>query len=208
MKKMDELFRLTHNIPKVELHTHLGGCFRPTTFLELAEKKKIDTDHIDFYNVTLSTAFEIFKVGGRLVTDVPTLKRVVREMIEDYAKQNTRYLEIRSTPKQIGEIESKEQYIRTVVEAIQEMESATMRTAYVVSINRQLPVEQAKDSIDLLIKLREEDETFRKYLVGLELSGDPRLGHFNDFIDEFERARQNGIKISLHCSEDKQQIDT
>ena len=86
MKKMDELFRLTHNLPKLELHAHLGGSFRPNTFLELAELKKIDTDHIDFYNVSLPTAFEIFKVGGRLVTDVPTLKRVVREMIEDYSK--------------------------------------------------------------------------------------------------------------------------
>jgi adenosine deaminase len=30
------------------------------------------------------------------------------EVIEDYSKQNTRYLELRSTPKKIGSIESKE----------------------------------------------------------------------------------------------------
>lgn len=79
-----------------------------------------------------------------------------------------------------------------------------MKVTYIVSVNRQLPVDQAKDSIDLLIKLREEDENLKNYLVGLELSGDPRSGHFNDFKDEFERARQSGIKISLHCSEIKE----
>ena len=64
MEKFDELFKMCHSLPKVELHAHIGGCFRPQTFLELCEQKKIDIDHIDFYNVDLKTAFEIFKVGG------------------------------------------------------------------------------------------------------------------------------------------------
>lgn len=29
-------------------------------------------------------AFEIFKVGSKLVTDILTLKRITREIIEDY----------------------------------------------------------------------------------------------------------------------------
>ena len=69
MLKMDKLFQLTHNIPKIELHAHIGGCFRPKTFVDLAEAKKIDIDHIDFYKVDIKTAFEIFKVGGQLITD-------------------------------------------------------------------------------------------------------------------------------------------
>lgn len=48
----------------MELHAHIGGCFRPQTFLELAEAKRINIDHIDFYNVDIKTAFEIFKVGS------------------------------------------------------------------------------------------------------------------------------------------------
>ena len=75
--------------------------------MELADAKGIDTDHIDFYNVDIKTAFEIFKVGDQLITDSQTLKRVTKEIIEDYAKQNTRYLELRSTPKIVGKIGSK-----------------------------------------------------------------------------------------------------
>ena len=64
MQKMDELFQLTHSLPKIELHAHIGGSFRPKTFVDLAEAKNISIDHIDFYKVDIKTAFEIFKVGG------------------------------------------------------------------------------------------------------------------------------------------------
>lgn len=67
--------------------------------MELAEKKNINIDHIDFYNVNIKTAFEIFKIVGKLITDLLILERIVKEIIEDYSKHNTIYLELRSTPK-------------------------------------------------------------------------------------------------------------
>ena len=40
------------------------------------------------------------------------------------------------------------------------------------------------------------------YLVGLELSGDPRFGHFSDYLPIFESARtEHRFKIALHCAE-------
>jgi len=43
----------TFNIPKIELHAHIGGCMRPATFMELVMAKEIDLDAVDFYNVTI-----------------------------------------------------------------------------------------------------------------------------------------------------------
>ena len=37
MKDIDDLFKFVHNIPKIELHAHIGGCFRAGTFMELAD---------------------------------------------------------------------------------------------------------------------------------------------------------------------------
>jgi hypothetical protein len=38
---------------------------RPDTFMmDLAMKSGIDIDHIDFYNVNIESAFEIFKIVG------------------------------------------------------------------------------------------------------------------------------------------------
>ena len=51
------MHQATFNIPKIELHAHIGGCMRPNTFMELALAKEIDLDAIDFYNVNINTAF-------------------------------------------------------------------------------------------------------------------------------------------------------
>ena len=51
-------------MPKIELHAHIGGCLRAETFLQLAEVKGVSIDHIDFYNVDVAMAFEIFKAVG------------------------------------------------------------------------------------------------------------------------------------------------
>lgn len=151
------------------------------TFLELAESKKIDTDHIDFYNVDIKTAFEIFKVGSQLITDCPTLKRVVKEIIEDYSKQSCRYLELRSTPKVIGDIKSKEMYIDTIIEAINEMKGEMIVVKFLISVNRTADLDTARDAVDLMQKYKDP-------VVGLELSGDPRSGDFSNFVEEFKRA--------------------
>jgi adenosine deaminase len=52
----------TYNIPKIELHAHIGGCMRPTTFMELAMATNADLDKVDFYNVNIESAFEFFKI--------------------------------------------------------------------------------------------------------------------------------------------------
>jgi len=40
------------------------------------------------------------------------------------------------------------------------------------------------------------------YICGIELSGDPRTGKFEDYREIIEKARQEmGLKVSLHCAE-------
>lgn len=51
-------------MPKIELHTHIGGSFRPSTFLELVEKIGADLEKIDFYKVDMNMAFEFFKIAS------------------------------------------------------------------------------------------------------------------------------------------------
>ena len=53
--QVGKMYELCFSFPKIELHAHLSGCIRATTLLELAEKKGIDLDGYDFYNVNLGT---------------------------------------------------------------------------------------------------------------------------------------------------------
>ena len=73
MKAVEKLHQDTFNIPKIELHAHIGGCFRPNTFMELCIAKGVDLDEVDFYNVTIETAFAFFRISSQLVQDLDTL---------------------------------------------------------------------------------------------------------------------------------------
>ena len=127
---MQRLFQDCFAIPKIELHAHIGGCLRAETFLELAEERGISVDHIDFYNVDVAGAFDIFKVVGQIMIDLDSLERVIREIIVDYSKQNCAYLELRSTPKSLlidrltGAKGTMKDYIDRVLKAIKEGEQA------------------------------------------------------------------------------------
>ena len=85
--------------------------------MELVIAKGLDMDKIDLYKVDTAMAFEFFKLGSQIMTDIPTLVRVVREMIEDYEKQNTCYLEIRSGPKCFGD-KTKKDYVEAILQVI------------------------------------------------------------------------------------------
>jgi adenosine deaminase len=70
---------------------------------------------------------------------------------------------------------------------------------YIASINRSAPIEYAQDVVELALRYR--NELKEPYLVGVELSGDPRTGDFKDFESILVRAKEGGLKISLHCAE-------
>ena len=52
------------------------------------------------------------------------------------------------------------------------------------------------------------EEIRSPYIVGVELSGDPRGEcKFQDFVPALERARKDmNLKVSLHCAEHEEQI--
>jgi len=92
-------------------------------------------------------------------------------------------------PKEIGMIDSKEEYIDTVLEAIVETEKKipTIRVTYLISIDRNDPPEVATEILDLLTTFRAKHYRsingirYANKIMGMELSGDPRTGNFSKF---------------------------
>lgn len=154
------------------------------------------------------------------MTDTETLARVTKEIVADYRKENCRYLELRSTPKVIGEIASKQEYVETVLNALvdAEEENEGIRCGLLVSVYRTSSPEAVTEAVDLILGFRERwsreaatdrEKEMLKRLVGIDLSGNPSEGHFDSaFQTEMRKAQDKGIKVALHCAEVIDQTDT
>ena len=70
-----------------------------------------------------------------------------------------------------------------------------MTVRILVSINRSSGVDQGVENVELAKKF------LGNYVVGVELSGNPEDMTFKDYIPVLEKARELGIKISVHTAE-------
>jgi adenosine deaminase len=99
---------LIGRLPKAELHVHLDGSLRPETMIDLARKAKISLPTTDpeplrrFMLVDDAANLEDFllrfEITIPLLQTPDAVERVAYEMVEDAARDNLRYLEVRYCP--------------------------------------------------------------------------------------------------------------
>ena len=99
---------LIGRLPKAELHVHLDGSLRPTTMIELARKAKVALPSFEpeglrqFMLVddasNLEDFLRRFDFTIPLLQTPEAIERVAYEMVEDAARDNLRYLEVRYCP--------------------------------------------------------------------------------------------------------------
>ena len=95
-------------LPKAELHVHLDGSLRPETMVELARKANVALPSYEaealrrFMLVDdaadLQDYLDRFDLTIPLLQTPEALERVAYEMVEDAARDNVRYLEVRYCP--------------------------------------------------------------------------------------------------------------
>ena len=99
---------------QVELHAHLHGSARTKTISELAPAG-VDTKALQVTRGrSLEACFEIFGIIHQTVTTRASVARIAKEVLEDFAGENVKYLELRTTPRRLSDADV-EGYILTVV---------------------------------------------------------------------------------------------
>lgn len=115
-------------------------------------------------------------------------------MLEDFADDGVVYLELRTTPRSSASFNI-EEYVAIVVECLAAHGQDAMTTFLILSIDRRNTVDEAMAVVHLAIQFRDRG------VVGVDLCGDPTRGDVSLFRDAFSKAKQHGLKITLHFAE-------
>ncbi|GFO37989.1 adenosine deaminase-like protein [Plakobranchus ocellatus] len=195
-----------HRLPKVELHAHLNTSYSMKFLRELARHNGIAEE--DFVQdlclkeaKPLDEGFALFVRLHQIFKTEEAIYRLTCSVIKEFAEDNVKYLELRSTPKMIPETGmTRDLYMQTMVRAVKdcEKEGLDITVRLLVSIDRRHGVEVARIAVDLADKLMQSTQGL---VLGVDFSGDPKVGDATDFIPVFLDAAKRGLKLSLHLAE-------
>ena len=105
-----------HDFPKVELHRHLEGSLRLQTMLDVARKHGMTlpanmvrlsrlVQVQDEEPLTFENFLGKFNTLRMFYRSPEVIERITREAVEDAAKDNVRYVELRFTPVALSRAE-------------------------------------------------------------------------------------------------------
>ena len=203
-KKQDYLTQL----PKIELHCHLDGSLRPETIWDLAQEQgfKLPVEKSSevkkFFNATgrksLSDYLTLFGYTVPLLQTRGALRRVTAELMEDFARENGKYIEIRYAPLlHLQEGLTPEQVVEATIAGMKEGEQETgIKARLILCAMRQESTEWVLEVARLAAQYRS------KGVVAFDIAGPE-----NGFPPErhrkaFEYAKAAGLFVTIHAGEE------
>ncbi len=196
-------------LPKVELHRHLEGTLRLDTMLEIARQHGITVpaDVLHLSNLVQVHEEEGFSFQNflakfntlRLFYRSPeAIHRITHEAIEDAARDNVKYMELRFTPVALSRAERfpLHDVIDWVIAAAQDAgRKLGVVVKLIASVNRHESHELAEQVAWLAAERKEHG------LVGMDLAGNEAEFKSEPFYGVFKEVRQAGLHVTIHAGE-------
>ena len=198
-----------HSLPKVELHRHLEGSLRLVTLVDIARQHGVSVpDNVldlservqvqDGDPLTYNNFLEKFKTLRLFYRSPEVIHRLTREAVEDAARDNVRYLELRFTPVALSRAEGfplHEVMDWVITSAGEEAAKQNIKVALIASVNRHESPELAEQVAWQAAGLQDRG------LVGLDLAGNEADFQCEPFYGIFKEARQAGLHLTIHAGE-------
>lgn len=197
------------SLPKVDLHRHLEGSLRLATMLDIARQHGV-TVPVSVLNLsglvqvqdqdpmTFSNFLDKFKTLRLFYKSPDVIDRVTREAVEDAAKDNCRYLELRFTPVALSRAEGfpLHDVMDWVISSAQEAaKKYKIKVGLIASVNRHESPELAEQVAWLAA------EHITDGLLGMDLAGNEAEFKSAPFYDIFKEAKQAGLHVTIHAGE-------
>ncbi len=192
-------------LPKAELHLHLEGTLEPDLKLALAQRNGIDLDQKTVAEV--QATYEFNDLASFLAVYYPAME-VLRTEQDFYdlaaaylrraADQGVRHAEMffdpqAHTSRGVPFADVVNGYHRATVDARAEL---GISSSLILCFLRDMSAESAAQTF-------EEAVPFLDLIVGVGLDSDERDNPPRKFADTFTRARELGLKLTMHCDIDQ-----
>jgi adenosine deaminase len=198
---------LLARLPKAELHVHLDGSLRPATMLDLAGQAGValparDPEALRRYMLVddahdLEEYLRRFDITIALLQTPEAIERVAWEMVEDAARDNVRYLEVRYCPllSTRGGL-SVEEAVRAEWRGLARGERDFGVVARIINCSlRHYPPAVSEDLARRSVALRDQG------VVGFDLAGGEAGRPPGAHAAAFDLAREGYLGITVHAGE-------
>lgn len=199
-------------VPKAELHRHLELSLRDETVKEIAPSFGFNIKNQDDFNhhfkilspmKDLGSALHKFLDTQKLLASTEILERIAYEACEDaYKKEGIRVLELRYAPTFVAMDHNNlsfqsihDSFVKGITRAEKEYPIAV---GLIGILQRILPVEKNMEVMHFMV---ENKNTF----IGVDLADNEVGFDPGPFAPCFELAVKNGIKVTIHAGEAKEE---
>ena len=194
----------TRSLPKAELHLHLEGTLEPALKLRLAQKHGVDIGQSTIDEVRASYRFN--DLASFLAVYYPAME-VLRDE-DDFHDLAAAYL---ARARQDGVVRaecffdpqahtSRGVAIETVISgyhrAIEEAREQGMSADLILCFLRDLSAESAMEALRAALPHKD-------MFIGVGLDSDERGNPPTKFAEAFALARDNGLRVTMHCDIDQ-----
>ncbi|MDL1911036.1 adenosine deaminase [Chloroflexi bacterium CFX6] len=196
-------------LPKVELHRHLEGSLRLDTMVDIARQHgmTIPADVLRLSTLvqvqeedkfTFQNFLSKFNTLRMFYRSPDVIHRITREAIEDAAKDNVRYMELRFTPVALSRAERfplHDVIDWVIASAGEAARNHNLNVKLIASVNRHESAELAEQVAWLA------GEHINNGLVALDLAGNEAEFPSQPFYGIFKEAKQAGLHVTIHAGE-------
>ncbi|MBI2758032.1 MAG: adenosine deaminase [Chloroflexi bacterium] len=196
-------------LPKVELHRHLEGTLRLDTMLDIAGQHGI-TIPADILrlstlvqmqeeeNFSFQTFLSKFNTLRLFYRSPEVIHRITREAIEDAAKDNVKYMELRFTPVALSRAERfpLHDVMDWVITSTQE---AAQKYGVIVKLIASVNRHESHELAEQVAWLAAEHKS--RGIVAMDLAGNEAEFKSKSFYGVFKEARQAGLHVTIHAGE-------
>jgi len=200
--------KFIENMPKAELHVHLEGTLEPEHIFSLAQRNGIELEYrtpqevVDAYDFfDLPSFLKIYYAAMNVLREEQDFYELAYQYFEKVAEENVVYVEPFFDPQAHT---GRGVDFATVIDGIHRAQldaerQLGIKSNLIMCFLRDLSAESAMEHLELSLPYLDR-------IIGVGLDSDERDNPPGKFAEVFKRARDEGLKLTMHCDVNQKDI--